>query len=49
MNSYIPQKSKFDPDDLGHFKEFGGRYVPETLMPILLELEQSYKTYRFNK
>jgi len=30
------------PDKNGHFKEFGGRYVPETLMPALLELEKSY-------
>ena len=49
MNSYIPKKSKFDPDKNGHFNEFGGRYVPETLMPILLELEKSYKKYRFDK
>ncbi len=46
---YIPKKSKFDPDENGHFGEFGGRYVPETLMPILLELEHEYKKYRFNK
>ena len=46
---YIPVESKFDPDELGHFGEFGGRYVPETLMPILLELEESYKKYRFDK
>ncbi len=26
----------------GHFGPFGGRYVPETLMPALLELEQAY-------
>jgi tryptophan synthase beta chain len=30
------------PDDKGHFGEFGGRYVAETLMPALLELEQAY-------
>ena len=46
---YIPKKSIFDPDENGHFKEFGGRYVPETLMPILLELEEEYKKYRFDK
>ena len=42
MNNYIPHPSKFDPDANGHFGIFGGRYVPETLMPILLELEESY-------
>jgi tryptophan synthase beta chain len=30
------------PDPLGHFGQFGGRYVAETLMPALLELEESY-------
>jgi len=49
MNNYIPKPSKFDPDSSGHFGEFGGRYVPETLMPILLELEKSYNKYRFDK
>ncbi len=31
------------PDIRGHFGQFGGRYVAETLMPALLELEESYK------
>jgi len=31
------------PDIHGHFGEFGGRYVAETLMPALLELEQAYR------
>ncbi len=31
------------PDSRGHFGQFGGRYVAETLMPALLELEESYK------
>ena len=30
------------PDLRGHFGQFGGRYVAETLMPALLELEESY-------
>lgn len=45
---YIPSPSKFDPVD-GHFGIFGGRYVPETLMPALLELEEAYKEIRFDK
>jgi len=49
MNNYIPKQSKFDPDDNGHFGIFGGRYVPETLMPILLDLEKAYEKYRFDK
>jgi len=31
------------PDANGHFGQFGGRYVAETLMPALLELEQAYR------
>jgi tryptophan synthase beta chain len=34
------------PDKQGHFGAFGGRYVPETLMPALLELEEAYGHYR---
>jgi len=34
------------PDSHGFFGPFGGRYVAETLMPALLELEQAYKTAR---
>ncbi len=45
---YIP-KPIFDPDERGHFDKFGGRYVPETLMPVLLELEEFYKSIRFDK
>ena len=45
---YIPKASKFDPDSNGHFGIFGGRYVPETLMPTLLELDEFYKTLRFD-
>jgi len=31
------------PDAKGHFGQFGGRYVAETLMPALLELEEAYR------
>jgi tryptophan synthase beta chain len=30
------------PDDQGHFGQFGGRYVAETLMPLILDLEREY-------
>jgi tryptophan synthase beta chain len=30
------------PDKTGHYGEFGGRYVPEALMPACLELEEAY-------
>lgn len=34
------------PDALGRFGKFGGKYVPETLMPALAELEAAYQRYR---
>ncbi|MEA5538348.1 tryptophan synthase subunit beta [Limnoraphis robusta Tam1] len=34
------------PDDQGRFGQFGGKYVPETLMPALAELETAFKQYR---
>lgn len=33
------------PDSKGRFGKFGGRFVPETLMNALLELEQAYRHY----
>jgi len=32
-----------DPDALGHFGSFGGRFVPEALMPACLELEEAFR------
>ena len=32
------------PDDNGHFGIFGGRYVAETLMPLILDVEKAYNT-----
>ncbi|MFO7578230.1 MAG: tryptophan synthase subunit beta [Pelovirga sp.] len=34
------------PDERGHFGQYGGRYVAETLMPALLELEEAYAAAR---
>jgi tryptophan synthase beta chain len=34
------------PDAHGHFGPYGGRFVPETLMTALLELEEEYRTAR---
>jgi len=31
------------PDENGRFGDFGGRYVAETLMPPILELEKAYE------
>ncbi len=48
-NFYIPQPSPFDPDANGHFGIFGGRFVPETLMPVLEQLKSDYEAVRFDK
>jgi tryptophan synthase beta chain len=34
------------PDARGRYGDFGGRYVPETLVPALLELEQAWRAAR---
>jgi tryptophan synthase beta chain len=31
------------PDSQGHFGQFGGRYVAETLMPLILDLDRHYR------
>ena len=36
------------PDKDGFFGEYGGKFVPETLMYALNELEQTYKTLKDN-
>lgn len=37
LNSY-----KNQPDERGHFGQYGGRYVAETLMPLILSVEKSW-------
>lgn len=37
------------PDHKGHFGKFGGRFVPETLMPALQELEEAYRSAKKDK
>jgi tryptophan synthase beta chain len=34
------------PDENGHFGDYGGAFVPETLMPVLEDLKAAYKTYK---
>ena len=41
-----PTGSAALPDGRGYFGDFGGRYVPETLMPALAELEAAYEAAR---
>ncbi len=38
-----PNSYRTLPDEAGHFGIFGGRYVAETLMPLILDLEQAYE------
>ena len=42
MNAAMPSL-RSGPDAKGHFGEFGGRYVAETLMPLILDLEKAYR------
>jgi tryptophan synthase beta chain len=49
MTEYIPHAFDFDPDERGHFGRFGGRFVPETLMPALIELDAFYASLRFDE
>ncbi len=37
-----PNSFRAGPDEDGHFGIYGGRFVAETLMPLILELEQAY-------
>lgn len=42
QTSPAPNSLRNFPDDAGHFGIFGGRYVAETLMPLILDLERAY-------
>ena len=44
INSY-----KQLPDDKGYFGQFGGRYVSETLMPLIKEVEKEYNKIKKDK
>jgi len=41
--SNAPNSLRTQPDERGHFGQFGGRYVAETLMPLILDLEKEYR------
>ena len=42
----LPNTFRAGPDERGHFGAYGGRYVAETLMPCILELEEAYAEAR---
>ena len=44
--SSAPESYRSGPDERGHFGIFGGRFVAETLMPLILEVEQAYNQFR---
>jgi len=43
MTITIPNSFRTQPDERGHFGQFGGRYVAETLMPLIHDLEREYR------
>jgi tryptophan synthase beta chain len=42
MSAPQPNTFRGGPDERGHFGIYGGRFVAETLMPLILELEKAY-------
>ena len=42
MTEARPNSFRLGPDASGHFGAYGGRFVAETLMPLLLRLERAY-------
>ena len=43
MTSSAPNSFRHGPDERGRFGLYGGRFVAETLMPLILELERQYE------
>ncbi|WP_137179682.1 tryptophan synthase subunit beta [Roseomonas sp. AR75] len=43
MNKPLPNSLRQGPDTRGRFGDFGGRFVAETLMPLILEVEKAYE------
>ena len=43
MSTTLQNSYRTGPDERGHFGLFGGRFVAETLMPLILELEKAYE------
>ena len=47
----VQNKNSFKqmPNEKGYFGIFGGRYVSETLMPLIEEVEKEYNNIRFGR
>src|SRR6476469_9628173 len=43
MTEARPNSLRNQPDERGHFGAYGGRYVAETLMPLILDLDREYR------
>uniref|UniRef100_A0A8J4HDD8 Tryptophan synthase beta chain n=1 Tax=Acidicaldus sp. TaxID=1872105 RepID=A0A8J4HDD8_9PROT len=46
MMTHLTNSLRTGPDERGRFGDFGGRFVAETLMPLILELEEAYRVAR---
>ena len=46
MNQQLPNSFRAGPDEEGRFGLFGGRFVAETLMPLILDLQDAWNTAR---
>jgi tryptophan synthase beta chain len=44
-----PNSFRSGPDERGHFGPYGGRYVAETLMPLILDVEKAFHAARENE
>ncbi|WP_296617594.1 tryptophan synthase subunit beta [Sphingomonas sp.] len=42
-STHLSNTFRAQPDERGHFGQFGGRFVAETLMPLILDLEREYR------
>lgn len=49
MNKPLPNSLRQGPDARGRFGPFGGRFVAETLMPLILEVEKAYEAAKRDK
>jgi tryptophan synthase beta chain len=45
----VPNSYRTGPDEKGLFGIYGGRFVAETLMPLILELEAAYKAAKLDR
>ncbi|MCE7029030.1 tryptophan synthase subunit beta [Jiella avicenniae] len=46
MNQQLPNSFRAGPDEEGRFGIFGGRFVAETLMPLILDLQEHWNAAR---